>query len=237
MRIRKNPLARPALERSEYFVPSPTAHIGKWHSLFERIQPIRLELGCGRGAFISKLAASKPDINFLAIDIKDDVLYLAKKKIDEEYKRQEKHPVNLKLMSQEIRLISRILNEADQVERIYINFPNPWYKGMHRTRRLTHPEQLLQYRVFLAPKGQIWFKTDDDDLFEDSLRYFKRCGFQILFQTRDLHQADFEENIPTEHEEMFTEQGHQIKFVIAEKISIDEEAGILNEIDAAENPV
>ena len=102
------------------------------------------------------------------------------------------------------------------MERIYINFCNPWsQKAKHRKRRLTHPRQLEQYKTFLAPGGEIWFKTDDDSLFADSVHYFEECGFSIRYQTLDLHHSGFEGNIPTEHEAMFSEQGIPIKFLIA----------------------
>lgn len=218
MRMRKKPWARPTLEACSFFVTTPTSYLGKWHSVFEKPQEIWLELGCGKGGFISRLASSRPDVNFIAIDIKDEVLVLAKKNIDQEYALVAANTSNIKLMSQEIMIIHKMLNEQDIVNRIYINFCNPWYKGSNRSRRLTHPNQLSQYKTFLAPKGQIWFKTDDTDLFYDSVKYFERSGFQINYLTEDLHNSGFEENIPTEHEKMYSDLGHKTKFLIAEKL-------------------
>ncbi len=120
-------------------------------------------------------------------------------------------------MAQEIGLINEMLDENDKISRIYINFCNPWPKKKHKKRRLTHTRQLTQYRNFLKENGEIWFKTDDDELFEESLEYFKEGKFRIEYITYDLHTSGFEGNVQTEHERMFTEQGIKTKFLIAIK--------------------
>ena len=120
-------------------------------------------------------------------------------------------------MAQEIALISDMLDEEDKISRIYINFCNPWPKERHKKRRLTHTRQLENYRKFLVDDGEIFFKTDDDTLFEESLEYFKEANFNIEFITYDLHNSEFEGNVMTEHERMFTEQGIKTKFLIARK--------------------
>lgn len=217
MRLRKKPWARPALEACSFFVINPTENIGKWREVFGNSNEIWLELGCGKGGFISKLASSNPDINFIAVDIKDEVLILAKEKIEKEYSLINAGTRNIRLMAHEIMLIRKMLNEDDVINRIYINFCNPWHKNSHRARRLTHPNQLNQYRAFLSANGQIWFKTDDTILFQDSIRYFDQCGFHIAYLTEDLHASGFDKNIETEHERMYIEQGCKIKFLIAEK--------------------
>ena len=108
------------------------------------------------------------------------------------------------------------MKKEQRQERIYINFCNPWPKGKHRKKRLTHTRQLEKYKQFLAPKGEIYFKTDDDDLFNSSLLYFEESGFEIITKTYDLHKyLIFENNIETEHEKMFSEQGIKIKALIA----------------------
>ena len=109
-----------------------------------------------------------------------------------------------------------ILDKTDEIERIYINFCNPWPKGKHRKKRLTHTRQLEKYKTFLKEHGEIYFKTDDDDLFDSSIKYFEETGFKIERLTRDLHSNNiFENNIVTEHEIMFSEQGIKIKALIA----------------------
>ena len=111
-----------------------------------------------------------------------------------------------------------IFDKEDGIERIYINFCNPWPRGKHHKKRLTHTRQLEKYKEFLKDGGEIFFKTDDDALFSDSLTYFESCGFKIIDKTFDLEsRPDFWENIQTEHEKMFMEQGIKIKALMAKK--------------------
>lgn len=220
MRLRKLAWARPALESCNFFIKNPTDYIGKWHAAFDKEQEIWLELGCGKGGFISKLASANQDKNFIAIDIKDEVLVRAKEKIENEYAKVNISTGNIVLLSHEILLIHKIINENDFVSRIYINFCNPWSRNILKKKRLTHPVQLNQYKTFLAPEGQIWFKTDDLPFFTDSAAYFMQCGFDIVYITHNLHESGFEQNIETEHEQMYSRQGMKINFLIAEKTSI-----------------
>lgn len=168
-----------------------------------------------KDGFISKLASKNPNINYIAIDIKSEVLGLAKRNIEKEYALIKKTPDNILLVAQEIEIIKNILNEKDKVDRIYINFCNPWEKRRHNKKRLTNPKQLEQYKVFLKPKGEIYFKTDNDELFEASIKYFKESGFEIKEKTYDLELKQDKENILTEHEEMFMKKGIKIKSLIA----------------------
>ena len=125
-------------------------------------------------------------------------------------------PKNVIITRFDIERINLILDKKDEVERIYINFCNPWPKGKHRKKRLTHSKQLEKYKQFLKPNGEIYFKTDDDGLFESSLIYFEESGFEIIKKTYDLHiEPIFERNIETEHEKMFSDQGIKIKALIA----------------------
>jgi tRNA (guanine-N7-)-methyltransferase len=98
---------------------------------------------------------------------------------------------------------------------MFINFCNPWPRARHKKRRLTYPRKLEMYKTFLKKDAEIRFKTDDDELFEESVEYFEQSGYDIKFITRDLHAENFEDNIVTEHERMFTEEGKKIKFLIA----------------------
>lgn len=217
MRMRKKPWARPELESCDFFVINPKEHKGKWKMFFKKEQPIFLELGCGKGTFMAVHGSENPDINYIAIDIKDEVLGLAKRNIEKAFKEKGRAVDNVKLMAQEIGLINEMLGEDDLVSRIYINFCNPWPKEKHKKRRLTHTRQLEQYKVFLKDNGEIYFKTDDDELFEESLEYFKDAGFKLKYITYDLHNSDFDGNVETEHEKMFTEKGIKTKFLIAIK--------------------
>lgn len=214
MRMRRKPWVREELANSEFFVDNPSNNIGKWKEVFYKEQPIHLELGCGKGTFIAKLAKENPNINYIAIDIKSEVLGLAKRNIEKEYGNT---PIrNVLIMSYEIALIQNMMNENDQVERIYINFCNPWPKPRHNKKRLTYTNQLEKYKVFLKPEGEIYFKTDDSDLYKATIKYLKESNFEIVKQTENLEeQPIWENNIETEHERMFKTQGIKIKALIA----------------------
>ncbi len=111
------------------------------------------------------------------------------------------------------------MNEKDLVDRIYINFCNPWPKPRHNKKRLTHTKQLEKYKVFLKPGGEIYFKTDDYNLYKATIKYLEETGFKIIKQTEDLHKEPiWENNIETEHEKMFEEQGITTKAIIAKII-------------------
>lgn len=218
MRLRKKPWARPELESCDFFVINPKENKNKWKESFKNSNPIYLELGCGKGSFVAVHGAENKDINYIAIDIKDEVLVLAKRNIEKSYEANNRELDNIKLMAQEIALINDILGDEDEISRIYINFCNPWPKAKHKKRRLTHSRQLENYKVFLNENGEIYFKTDDDELFEESLEYFKDSGFNIEYITYDLHNSDYQGNVETEHEKMFTNIGIKIKFLIAKRI-------------------
>lgn len=221
MRIRYKKWARPELEASKFYRDNPEELKNKWKDEFENSQnPIHLELGCGKGQFISKLAVQNQNINYIAIDLIDAMLGLAKRNVEEEYRQNNLEPENVLLTRFDIERIPLILGKEDNIQRIYINFCNPWPKGKHRKKRLTHTRQLEKYKEFLSENGEVYFKTDDDGLFESSIEYFKEAGFEIIKLTRDLHSEDIFDgkNIQTEHEKMFSEQGIKIKALIAKRI-------------------
>lgn len=216
MRIRFKPWARPELEASQFYIDNPEEYKGKWKKLFKNDNPIYLELGCGKGGFISQIAVYNPDINFIAIDLVDAMLGLAKRKIEEQYRLANRAIDNVYITRYDIERINNILSKEDGVERIYINFCNPWPRGKHKKRRLTHIRQLEKYKEFLVEGAKIYFKTDDDELFNDSVNYLNTAGFRIEKYTYDLEKdINFWENIETEHERMFKEEGIKIKALIA----------------------
>lgn len=218
MRIRCKPWAKPELEACGFCVNEPDENKGKWNEVFEHRQPIYLELGCGKGGFISQLAPQRPDINFIALDIKNEMLVLAKRKIEQAYSEKNMDTGNIRIAIKNISNISDTFAGSDEIDRIYINFCNPWPRTRHKKRRLTHPRQLVQYKDFLKPGGEIWFKTDDEDLFFESIPYFYSCGYDIVFRTYNLSREKAAENILTEHEKMFMEEGKRIKSLIAKNI-------------------
>ena len=215
MRMRRKPWARPELESCKFFIQKPSDSKGRWKEFSGTDKPIYMESGCGNGTLKAVHGSENPNINYITVDIKDEVLVLAKRNIEEAYKKVGHEVDNVALMSQEILLIDDMLDENDVIERIYINFCNPWPKERHKKRRLTHTRQLEKYKKFLKKGAEIWFKTDDDELFEESLEYFKESNLEIKYITYDLHNSGFEGNVTTEHEEMFTAQGIKTKFLIA----------------------
>lgn len=213
MRIRCKPWARPELEAWPFFISDPKAHQNHWQEVFGNDKPIWLELGCGKGGFAAQAVIHWPDVNYIAIDIKNEMLVLAKRKIEQALSEHQKTANQVRVMIYNISHMDEAFGAEDNIGRIFINFCNPWPKAKHKKRRLTHSRQLVQYKPFL--KGELWFKTDDDELFEETLEYLAETGYTVTYLTRDLHASGFAENLETEHERMFTEEGKNIKFLIA----------------------
>ena len=219
MRIRYKKWARPELEACKFYIDNPEELKGKWSEAFNKKAPLHIELGCGKGSFIAELASSNLNINYIAVDMVDAMLGLSKRNIEKAYLEKGIETENIILTRHDIERIALFMSDKDEVERIYINFCNPWPKPKHRKKRLTHTRQLMLYREFLKKNGDIYFKTDDDGLFNDSLKYFEEAGFEIVKKTYDLHSENiFENNIETEHEKMYTEEGKKIKALIARKM-------------------
>ena len=216
MHMRTKKWAKPELAVCPYFTDEPETLRGHWRERFKKDQPLYLELGCGKGVSTAAMVWDNRDVNFIAVDITCNVLGDARRNIAKTYGDS---PVeNVLLTRYDISFIEKILAQQDAVERIYINFCNPWTKRpKYAKRRLTHPRQLMQYREFLTDDGEIWFKTDDLALFTDSLPYFAACGFELVYLTSDLHASGFAPNYVSEHEQKFTALGVPIKFVIVRK--------------------
>ena len=142
--------------------------------------------------------------------MKDEVLVYALRKV----KEVEPEIQNARIVALNISFIADLF-EKDEIEKIYINFCNPWPKDRHNKRRLTHTKFLTEYKKFLRKGSQVWFKTDDKDLFEASLEYFKESGFRFDFVSYDLHNSDFEDNVMTEYETKFTALGMKTMALIA----------------------
>ena len=219
MRIRNKPWAKEELSKSKFFVQNPEICKGKWKDYFKNPNnPIYLELGCGKGHFVKKAGIQNPKINYIAIDLIDAMLGIANRNIIEEFNGKEVK--NILLTRYDIEEINNILDKEDKIERIYINFCNPWPKPRHKKRRLTHTRQLEKYKQFLKPNGEIYFKTDDDGLFKESIEYFKEAGFKQEKITYNLQEEpEFWDNIETEHEIKFKEQGVKIKAGIFKNVN------------------
>ncbi len=215
MRMRRKPWARPELAACDFFVDTPPENYGHWAEKFSKQQPMHMELGCGKGGFLAQLAVLHPEINYLGVDIKSEVLVLAKRNVEKACAEKNLPVENVLLMSQQIECIEKTFAPTDTVEKLYINFCNPWSKPSDNKHRLTHPRQLEKYKTFLKKGSEVHFKTDDDGLFRDSIGYFEQCGFEIVYITYDLHNSGWEGNLMTEHEKMFSEQGIPIKKLTA----------------------
>ncbi|WP_026093863.1 tRNA (guanosine(46)-N7)-methyltransferase TrmB [Clostridium tyrobutyricum] len=211
MRLRKKWWARPEMESSRLTVVKPQEYNGKWREEFKNSQDIYLELGCGRGRFLCDNASNNKDINYIGIDLKDEVLiYALRRAIDMEME-------NVRIVPMNINNIEEVF-DRDEISRIYVNFCNPWPKERHKKRRLTHTRLLEKYKIFLKPEGEIWFKTDNLELFNESQNYFKESGFNIQYLTYDLHKSNFKGNITTEYEQKFIGLGMKIMFLIVKML-------------------
>lgn len=210
MRIRNKPWAREELDASEIYIKNPEEIKGKWREKFNNNNSIHLELGCGKGYFVKKAGLKNSGINYIAIDLIDTILGVANRNIQEEF--GSKNITNILLTRYDVEAINNILDKSDDIERIYINFCNPWPKPRHKKRRLTHVRQLEKYKQFLKQNGEIYFKTDDNGLFKESLEYFEESGFETIKITYNLNEEpDFWDNIETEHEIKFKNEGIKIK--------------------------
>lgn len=235
MRMRTKKWARPELAVCEFYIKNPENFRGRWKSYFKNENPIRLELGCGKGRFLAQAASASQDINFIGVDLSSDMLGLTKRNIEQSYAQLDLQIENVCITWQNIEQIDNIIGGAaienetapcggDVIDRIYINFCNPWHKPKQYKKRLTHTRQLIKYRSLLRDEGEIHFKTDDDGLFAHSLVYFEEAGYTVIYKTYDLHQSGHQPNYMTEHEEMYSKEGIKIKFLIAKKrnLCVDE---------------
>lgn len=204
MRLRNKPWAREMLDsHPEYVVSSPEQHRGKWNKVFEKDQPIHIEVGTGKGRFITEMAKANPHINYLGIEVYESVIVSALDRlIGAELP-------NLKLLNINGEKLTEYFAKGD-VSRVYLNFSDPWPKTRHAKRRLTYMSFLKLYEDILVENGEIHFKTDNQGLFEYSLVSFSEYGLLLKYISLDLHNSDFEGNIMTEYEEKFSQKGSRI---------------------------
>ena len=212
MRLRRKPWVDEAIHEFDDFVVSRDQEIGeekkgKWAEIFGRQAPLHVELGTGKGDFISQLAELHPDINYIGIEMQQDVLYSAAKKI------AEKELKNVRLLVFDINHIEDIFGDGE-VDRFYINFCDPWPTKRHAKRRLTHGNFLKLYRKVLKDGGQIHFKTDNAPLFAWSVEEIPQFGFTLSEVTDDLH-ANGAVGVMTDYEAKFHELGTPIHRLVA----------------------
>ena len=196
MRLRKKHFAIPEMRENPYVIFDPEHLKGKWSEEFKNDNDIYLELGAGKGQFIKELAKRTPKTNYIIIDRESNAFVYATRKIREE------ELSNVRCIPYDVDNIAEIVGEGE-IKGIYINFCNPWPKERHKKRRLTHPRLLKIYKKLLQPGGKIYFKTDDRDLFEDSLKYFEDEGFEIIKSDFNMKLSEYPDNIVTEYEHKF----------------------------------
>lgn len=211
MRLRNVTGSREVIAASDCVVHEPQEHRGKWHEVFGNDHPIRIEIGMGKGRFIMDLARENPDVNYVGIEKYSSVLIRGIQKLEAD-------PLpNLYFIRMEAEEITAVFAEGE-VDRIYLNFSDPWPKDRHAKRRLPSREFLRRYDEILIPEGVIEFKTDNHDLFQFALEELEPAGWHIEQMTEDLHRdvQMMQGNVMTEYEERFSAKGNPIyKYVIA----------------------
>lgn len=203
MRLRNVPGSREFIEDNKYAIKDPESYYGKWRELFGKdiTAKLHIEIGMGKGKFIQQMATVNPDISYVGIEKFSSVLIRALEK------RPELETDNLYFLRFDAENITSIFSEGE-VDRIYLNFSDPWPKDRHAKRRLTSEQFLERYKSILAPEGEIMFKTDNKVLFDFSLEQAKLAGWNIVEYTYDLHNSPMNEgNIMTEYEERFSSMG------------------------------
>ena len=213
MRLRNIPGAGEVIDNSPYCIKEPVELKGKWHDFLGNNNPIHIEVGMGKGRFLMDLARLHPEINYIGIERYTSVLLRAVQKM------QEDELPNVHFLCIDAATLPDIF-DRNEVDRIYLNFSDPWPKAWHARRRLTSSEFLAIYDLFLAPDGRIEFKTDNQDLFTFSLEEIESSDkWHLDASTRDLHHdaAMNEGNIMTEYEEKFSAVGNPICKLIASR--------------------
>ena len=181
MRLRNIPGAKEAVMESAFVVQRPQEKKGGWAQVYPQTGPIHIEVGMGKGQFLMELARRNPQVNYLGIEMYDSVLLRALQRMAE----IDELP-NLLFMREDARLLPEIFRKGE-VEKIYLNFSDPWPKARHAKRRLTSREFLNRYERILVPEGVVEFKTDNRGLFEFSLEEIREAGWRLLACTYDLH--------------------------------------------------
>ena len=212
MRLRNVPGSREAIADNDMAINEPTELKGKWKEEFGNDNPIRIEIGMGKRKFITTLAMENPDINYIGIEKYSSVLIRAIERCEEI------EVPNLRFIRMEAEYICDVF-EKGEVDRIYLNFSDPWPKDRHAKRRLTSKQFFERYDVILKKDGIVEFKTDNDLLFQFSLEQVPEAGWELIEQTWDLHNDErlMQGNVMTEYESKFSQMGNPIHKLIAKR--------------------
>lgn len=205
MRLRKKPWADKEFEINDKMIEEPKGLKGKWRDFFGNDNPIHVEIGCGKGQFISKMSLKNPNINYIAVERQRIVIASALRK-----SREMAVGNNLRFMCVDVCELMEYF-EPNEIDRLYINFCDPWPRKKWAKRRLTHKNFLAIYEKLFENGGEINFKTDNRGLFEFSLNEIEaQKDWRMENISLDLHNSEFEGNVMTEYEEKFSSKGMPI---------------------------
>jgi len=208
MRLRNVKGSRETIAANDYCIHEPNEYKGKWQEVFENDHPIHIEVGMGKGKFIMELAKQHPEINYIGIEKYSSVLVRALEK------RPELEQDNLVFIRMDAENLPDVFDK-DEIDRIYLNFSDPWPKDRHAKRRLTSTQFLDRYDQFLVPEGRVIFKTDNRPLFDFSLDQVEEAGWILENHTFDLHNSEYVEgNVMTEYETKFVAEGKPINRMV-----------------------
>ncbi|WP_213810517.1 tRNA (guanosine(46)-N7)-methyltransferase TrmB [Jeotgalicoccus sp. WY2] len=208
MRMRNKPWAIDYLESNDHIVDVNNTYSKKIKEFFSTVQPIHIEVGTGMGTFITTLAQNNPDINYVGIEIDKNVMIRVTEKV------LELGLTNVRLLLLDANKLMEYFNE-NEIDKVYLNFSDPWPKTRHAKRRLTHSNFLSSYKQLLKEHSIVEFKTDNRRLFEFSLMSMNAYGMKFNNLNLDVHDDEPEENIRTEYEEKFSKRGHKIYWIQA----------------------
>jgi tRNA (guanine-N7-)-methyltransferase len=209
MRLRNVKGARENIQASNYAIQEPEQHKGRWHEFFENSNPIHIEIGMGKGKFITTLAESNPNINYIGIEKYSSVLIRAIER------RKEYEGSNLFFIRMDAENINDVF-DTNEVDQIYLNFSDPWPKDRHAKRRLTSKEFFARYDKLLKKDGVVIFKTDNRELFDFSVEEAPLADWKLKEVTYDLHHSKYVQgNVMTEYEERFVLEGKPINRMVA----------------------
>ena len=209
MRLRNVPGARETIIENKFSIQQPEQMKGKQAEVFQNDHPIHIEVGMGKGQFIIEMARRNPEVNYIGIEKYSSVLVRAVEKL-EDFEQD-----NLRLIRMDAENIEEVFDK-DEVDRIYLNFSDPWPKDRHAKRRLTSTRFLERYNNILTPEGRVMFKTDNKDLFDFSLEQVEEAGWILENHTYDLHHSEYNAgNVMTEYEEKFSAKGNPICRLVA----------------------
>jgi tRNA (guanine-N7-)-methyltransferase len=204
MRLRNKPWANDFIAgHSNIVIQNPKEHKGKWNELFGNDNPIHIEVGTGKGQFVVGMSCAHPNINYIGIELSESVIVGALQRAVQAER------TNILLLNENAEDLTDIFANGE-IERVYLNFSDPWPKTRHEKRRLTFKTFLKRYEDILVDEGEIHFKTDNQGLFEYSLQSFSAYGLLLTYVSLDLHNSEYEGNIMTEYEEKFSQKGQRI---------------------------